>query len=199
MSKLLWILQIVVMVALWPLQARAEPQTAQDVVVSTTDQVLKTLRDESGGKDTQTTLGAIDHLVIPHIDLAKMSQRLLGKQWLSATAEQKDRFSGELRKLLVKTYASVFLQYANAKIAYLPGLTDPSGNIAIVKSRVTNESASPVNIDYQLRQQNGEWKLIDVAVGGVSLVANYRASFGKLVGSKGIDGLTTALSAHNQS
>ena len=199
MSKLLWILQIVVMVALWPLQARAESQTAQDLVVSTTDQVLKTLRDESGGNDPQATLGAIDRLIMPHVDLAKMSQRLLGEQWLNASAEQQDRFNGELRKLLVKTYAAVFQQYANAKIAYLPGLTNPAGNIAIVKSRVTNESASPVSIDYQLGQQNGEWKLTDVAVGGVSLVANYRASFGKLVGAKGIDGLTTALSAHNQS
>lgn len=199
MNKLLWIFQILVMVAVWPLQLRAEPQTAQDVVATTTDQVLKTLRDQAGGTDPQTALGAIDHLVMPHVDLPKMSQRLLGEQWTAATIEQKDRFSGELRKLLVKTYAAVFQQYANAKVAYLPGKSDPSKSIAVVKSQVTNESSSPVSIDYQLRQQNGEWKLIDVAVGGVSLVANYRASFGKMISSMGIDGLTTALSAHNQS
>jgi phospholipid transport system substrate-binding protein len=39
-------------------------------------------------------------------------------------------------------------------------------------------------VDYRLRQVNGEWKIIDVIVEGVSLVSNFRSQFQDLLGSK---------------
>ena len=197
MKKLLWILPVLVTVLAWPWQAYAGPQSAQEVVTTTTDQVMQALRVD-GGNDA-SALAAIDHFVIPHVDLQKVSQRLLGDHWLSATAEQQRKFVDELRKLLARTYAAVFRQYANAKVAYLPQPADPAARVATVKSEVTGGSGSPVTIDYRLGQRDGEWKLIDVALNGVSLVANYRASFGKWINSLGIDGLTNAMSARNQS
>jgi phospholipid transport system substrate-binding protein len=198
MNRLLLVLQLLSVTLIWPLQARATPQSPEAVVATTTEQVMQVLRNDAVATDKAATVGALEQAVMPHIDLQRISQRLLGDHWLSATIEQQKRFAGQFRTLLVKTYAAVLQQYTNAKIAYLPSQADPDANVATVKSRVTGDSGSPVAIDYRLRQQGGEWKLFDVALNGVSLLANYRGSFGKWVNTMGIDGLTDALAAHNR-
>jgi phospholipid transport system substrate-binding protein len=43
------------------------------------------------------------------------------------------------------------------------------------------------------------WKVYDVMVGGVSLVANYRTEFNNVVRESGIDGLVKNLNAKNRS
>jgi phospholipid transport system substrate-binding protein len=43
------------------------------------------------------------------------------------------------------------------------------------------------------------WKVYDVMVGGVSLVANYRTEFANMVRESGIDGLVKNLAAKNGS
>jgi phospholipid transport system substrate-binding protein len=43
------------------------------------------------------------------------------------------------------------------------------------------------------------WKVYDVMVGGVSLVANYRTEFSNVIRESGIDGLIKNLTAKNRS
>ncbi|MNC85930.1 Toluene tolerance, Ttg2 [compost metagenome] len=43
------------------------------------------------------------------------------------------------------------------------------------------------------------WKVYDVMVGGVSLVANYRTEFANMVRASGIDGLIKDLQTKNKS
>ncbi len=197
MKKLLWILRLVAAVGLCA-PAYAESQTPEKVVASTTDQVLHVLRGQEIEKSPQAAYDMIDHLIVPHVDFQQISQRLLGDHWRSATAEQKENFINEFRKLLVKTFATTLQQYAADKIAYFSGQAKQQADIATVKSQVIKDTGTPVSIDYRLHQQNGEWKVFDVVVDGVSLITNYRAMFDQQIAALGIDGLISALSAHNQ-
>jgi len=198
MKKLFWIIQLFAVVASYPAAAQAALQTPENVVVSTNDQVLQVLREAEAGKNPQSAYDMIDHLIVPHVDFKQMSQWLLGEHWSSATAGQKESFTNEFRKLLVKTYATTFQQYAKEKIAYLSGQAPEHANVATVKSQVIKDSGTPVSIDYRLHQQDGEWKVFDVVVDGVSLVKNYRVMFDQEIANTGLDGLISALSAHNQ-
>ncbi|HTT08020.1 MAG TPA: ABC transporter substrate-binding protein [Gammaproteobacteria bacterium] len=198
MKKLLWVIQLFAVVAVCPVAVQAASLTPENVVVSTTDQVLQVLRGADAGENPQSAYDTIDHLIVPHIDFQQMSQKLLGEHWSSATAEQKENFVTEFRKLLVKTYATTLQQYAKEKIAYLSEQVKQYANVATVRSQVIKDAGSPVSIDYRLHQQNGEWKVFDVAVDGVSLVANYRVMFDQEISTLGIDGLISTLSAHNQ-
>jgi phospholipid transport system substrate-binding protein len=54
-----------------------------------------------------------------------------------------------------------------------------------------------VELDYRLRQRDGEWKVIDVVIEGVSLIANFRSQFREVVGQKGPDGLLEQMRAKN--
>jgi len=68
-----------------------------------------------------------------------------------------------------------------------------------VNVRVLQPGAQPVAIDYSMEKTAAGWKCYDVAVGGVSLVANYRTEFANSVRNSGVDGLIKELQTKNKS
>jgi phospholipid transport system substrate-binding protein len=65
--------------------------------------------------------------------------------------------------------------------------------------RVLQPGTQPVTLDYSMEKTGSGWKVYDVMVGGVSLVANYRTEFANTVRSSGIDGLIKDLKRKNAS
>jgi phospholipid transport system substrate-binding protein len=58
--------------------------------------------------------------------------------------------------------------------------------------------AEPIKLDYRLDKSGEVWKIIDVNVGGIWLVQNYRSQFASELGKGGLDGLITALAERNK-
>lgn len=176
----------------------AGAQGAQDVVMSTTDQVLKALRDEGVRQDRQRVFALIEQVVLPHFDFAKMSQWVLGRHWKGASAEEQGRFVEEFRKLLVRTYSTALMEYTNEQVVFLPFHAEEGSDTVTVKTQVNRESGPAVPIDYRLYLKEGEWKVFDVAVDGISLVTNYRNTFNEEINAKGLTGLIDNLTVRNQ-
>jgi phospholipid transport system substrate-binding protein len=89
----------------------------------------------------------------------------------------------------VRTYSNALTQYRNQVIDFKPLKAKPEDTDVIVRTEVRQAGAKPVQIDYALDKQGDSWKVYDVMVAGVSLVTNYRDSFGQEVRAGGIDGL----------
>ena len=66
-----------------------------------------------------------------------------------------------------------------------------------MRTRVRTLGGEEVPIDYAMYATDDGWKVYDVAIGGVSLVINYRASFSDQIRAAGIDGLIERLRRHN--
>ena len=50
-----------------------------------------------------------------------------------------------------------------------------------------------VEVTYALRQDGGDWRIVDIVADGVSTVENYRASFARVIAKEGVDGLIRRL------
>jgi phospholipid transport system substrate-binding protein len=59
-------------------------------------------------------------------------------------------------------------------------------------------SGEPIKLDYRLDKPADAWKIIDVNVGGLWLVQNYRSQFATELNKGGIDGLINALVERNK-
>ena len=189
---------LVFLIVFPPLQAWAIAQTADQVVSSTTDQVLKAVSEEGVKEDNQKIYAIVEQLILPHFDFQKMSQWVLGKYWRQANDSERQQFSAQFQKLLVRTYSTAFQQYTNEKVVYLPTRSAPDANRVMVKCQIVREGGPPIAIDYRLHQKNGEWKVFDVMIDGISLVTNYRTTFAQQIRDKGIDGLIATLVERNQ-
>ena len=182
--------------------AAAAQQAAPDLLVK--DVTLEVVgliakdKDIRGGNRAKL-IGLIEEKVLPHFDFRSMTALAVGQGWRKASAEQKQRLAGEFRTLLVRTYASALAAYSEQKFDFRPLRAKPTDTDVVVQVRVLQAGAQPVAIDYSMEKTAAGWKVYDVMVGGVSLVANYRTEFANVVRASGIDGLIRELATKNRS
>lgn len=141
----------------------------------------------------------IEAKVLPHFNFTAMTALALGLNWRKATPEQRKRLTQEFKTLLVRTYASALAAYSEQRFDYRPLRAKPTDTDVIVNVRVMQQGAQPVPIDYSMEKTSSGWKVYDVMVGGVSLVANYRTEFNNTVREAGIEGLIKNMQAKNRS
>ena len=192
--------------ALGVLLALGVPARAQDVPP---DQLVKTVTLEvvdliKSDKEIQAGNRAklvqlIDAKVLPHFNFTAMTALAMGQSWNKANPEQKKRLTEEFRTLLVRTYASALAAYSEQKFDFRPLRAKPTDTDVTVQVRVLQPGTQPVPIDYSMEKTAAGWKVYDVMVGGVSLVANYRTEFNATVRESGIDGLINNLAKKNKS
>jgi phospholipid transport system substrate-binding protein len=148
--------------------------------------------------DRAKLIAVIDAKVLPHFNFGSMTQLAMGQNWKGATPEQRKQLTDAFRTLLVRTYASALAAYSEQKFDFRPLRAKPTDTDVTVQVRVIQPGAQPVPIDYSMEKTPTGWKVYDVMVGGVSLVANYRTEFATVVRASGIDGLIKDLQTKNR-
>lgn len=180
----------------------AHAAEAPDVLVKrVSGEVLDIVRQdkEIRNGDIHKIVALVDAKVLPHFNFQRMTALAVGRDWRSASAAQKTRLQAEFKMLLVRTYANALTSYSNQRIVFRPFRMRDGETEAVVRSEVVQPGAQPVQIDYWLELADGQWKVFDVVVAGISLVTNYREQFAREVRDGGIDGLIASLAAKNKS
>src|ERR1700754_22890 len=179
----------------------AQDMTPDALVKKLTEDVLATVKSD---KDIQGgDIGKIQALVeskgLPYVNFQKMTASAVGRNWSQASPEQQQKIIDEFRQLLIYTYSGALSDVRDQRVEYRPFRSAPADPQVQVDTRVVNpRGGEPVQLNYKLEKNGAEWKIIDVNVLGVWLVANYRNSFQQEVSRGGIDGLIKALAAKNQ-
>ena len=186
--------------------AVARPEmVAPDALVKTVtlevvDIIQKDKEIQGGGADGKKKVVAlIETKVLPHFNFQAMTASAVGRNWDKANAEQKLRLTDEFKTLLVRTYSSALASYSSQKFDFRPLRAKPTDTDVTVNVRIMQSGTEPVTIDYDMEKRPGGWKVWDVRVGGISLVANYRTEFDNLIRDGGVEGLIKALYAKNSS
>ena len=180
-----------------PAQDATPDQLVKTVTLEVIDLIAKDKEIKAGNRTKLIQL--IDAKVLPHFNFSAMTALAMGQSWNKANPEQKKRLTEEFRTLLVRTYASALAAYSEQKFDFRPLRAKPSDTDVTVQVRVLQPGSQPVPIDYSMEKTASGWKVYDVMVGGVSLVANYRTEFNNVVRESGIDGLIKNLNAKNRS
>ncbi len=179
---------------------------AINLVRSTADAVLKKIsenRDELKA-DPKLANALVSELILPHFDFTRMTRSAMGRYWKKANETQQSAVVNEFRTLLIRTYSVAVLNYSGQAIEYLPGKesagkkSNGTSKLVTVETIVTEADGGPrIPINYRLTETEGAWKVYDVVIDGVSLVANYRTSFSGQIRRGGIDGLINQLKQIN--
>ena len=199
-TRLILLLSPLLLLALLARPALAA-HAAEQLVQETTDKVLARLRADSDKlkADSNLIYPLVEDLVLPHFDFAKMSQWVLGKNWRKADVPQRQQFTGEFRTLLVRTYAKALLEYTDQSMRYLPFHAQEGAKKVTVKTEIEQSGGPSIPLHYSMYlNKEGEWKVYDIKVDGVSLVSNYRSSFATEIRNGGIPGLLDKLAQMNQ-
>ncbi|WP_198263110.1 MlaC/ttg2D family ABC transporter substrate-binding protein [sulfur-oxidizing endosymbiont of Gigantopelta aegis] len=187
----------------------ADVPVPQKLMEDTSKHMINEFRNNTDAirNDPQIALQLVNHNLVPKINFPLMSRWVLGKNWRKATPEQQKKFIVEFQTLVVKFYSKALIQFLSSNdlsddiITFKPFRGELKGKYATIRSQVNPPSgAEPVKVNYDLyHSKNGEWKVYDVSVEGISLVTTYRSSFKQIISKKGMDALLMELASKNSS
>jgi phospholipid transport system substrate-binding protein len=179
------------------LSAGAAADTAPDALLSRiSNEVLEELRRNP--KDTARAATLIETKLLPHFDAQRATRMAVGVHWRQATPEQRERLVREFTTLLVRTYSNALASYSGQKLDFAPLRARPGDREVTVRSVVRQSGAEPIAIEYDLEHDGSAWKVFDVRVAGISLVATYRSAFTEHARNHGIEGLLGLLQSRNR-
>lgn len=120
-------------------------------------------------------------------DFGSLSRKSLSRNWLTMNDKEKTEFVGLFRKLLGQAYLKKIEDYDNENIQYLRETSSSPKTTEVFTSIESNGKQYAIN--YRLAQKEGEWKIYDVSIEGVSMVSNYRTQFNGFLQKKTIQEL----------
>lgn len=145
--------------------------------------------------DTEKLYALVDRELGPHLAVRKIARLVVGRHWQKATQAQQEEFTVSFRRLLIKTYAaSIFEHVSEAKVEFKPFSIKKHARTAIVRTLIRFDDGSKLPVDYKLfLGSEGQWLIYDVLISRLSLVINFRNSYGRIVESGGFDALLELL------
>lgn len=163
------------------LAARAEAQDARAFIQETADQVLVVLKNQS--LSSEQKVHELEQIAYARFDFDVMARLVLARNWSKLTPEQQTEFVKEFKRHLSVTYGKNIENYGNEVIEITGDREEARGDWT-VKTKIVR-SGDDAMADYRLRKIDGQWKIIDVVVERVSLVANFRSQLQDVVATKG--------------
>lgn len=180
--------------------ARAQEIAPDALMKRVTEEVIAAIwadKDIQAG-DAGKIAALVEAKIVPHFDFRRTTQIAMGAAWRLASREQQEQLTAEFTKLLLRTYSGALAGYRNQAIEFRPLRARPDDAEVTVRSQVRQPGTEPIAIEYDLAKTESGWKVFDVRVAGISLVATYRTSFAEVVRNHGIEGLISALSSKNR-
>ena len=152
-----------------------------DTVKSRINQVLAVLKDpalksESAKELKKKRLRAIFDNTF---DYAELSRSTLSRYWDKLKPDQQTEFTQLYKALLEKLYMDEILSYKDQDIVI--GKERPLGeNRVEVDTKIISEKLeTPIN--FRLISKNNQWWVYDFVIENISVVANYRSQFGRIL------------------
>ena len=166
----------------------------RSVAQETLDQVIAVLTQRD--VTSAVRVSEIEQIVFRVFDFSTMSKLVLARNWRSFSASQRTEFVREFKLYLSRTYGGRLDRYSDTDIEVYGSRIEPRGDVTVF-SRVVGGGFNGIEMNYRMRERNGEWKVIDVIVENVSLVSNFRAQFGEVISRGGPESLFAKMQEKN--
>ena len=181
--------------------AAADEPTPDFLLKQVTAEVIDIARQSRGnfsvGRGVQME-ELVERKIVPIFDFARMTEIAMERNWRGATAAQRKSLIAEFRTLLVRTYTVAIRTYRDETFDFKLLSAVTGATEATVRSIIRQAGAVRATIDYEMQKSALGWKVHEIRIDGVNLIANYRQAFAARVRDGGVDALIKTLSDKNR-
>jgi len=161
----------------------AQAGSPTETMVTFFEQANALLRGADRTRGIEETRQAIRQLVYDVIEFREAAAHALGPAWSSKSPEVQSEFIELFSGVLERGFVAAIVTKANVtggvKISYLSEtVTDDQ---AVVATTLLGRNGADLPVDYRMVRRGGRWKVQDVIIEDVSLIANYRAQFSRIL------------------
>ena len=171
---------------------KTPPQEAARFIENLSAEALAILGAQGSSLDKREA--ELRALLSRSFDFRKIGKFVLGRAWRTATPDQRDEYQRLFQEFILRTYTRRLGGYSGQ--VFKVTKVEPMGKIdAVVVTEIGRPSGPPLVAGWRVRGGAGTYKILDVIVQGVSMLATQRSEFASVVRSQGVDGLIEVLRA----
>jgi len=135
------------------------------------------------------------NLIYDRFDFSEMTKRALGSHWKGLGQNEQREFVEAFTQRLLMAYGRTVRASGDEKIQFKRETLD--GKFARVETKVVSGNGEELPIDYQLQENNGQWKVYDMVIDQISIVKNYRAQFERVIAKSSLKELLVRMKQQN--
>ncbi len=177
----------------------ADPMT---VIKTGLDQVIAVFNDQRMPLNQRRE--KLRAMSLQYFDFESMAKSALGYHWRGLTPAQRNQYvplfaefiqDAYLSKMEQATVEKVRQEANTANVRFLkqtyfgPDYAEVFSTVALL------EQQDPLEVNYLMHQNDGHWRVYDVTVDEISLIANYRNQFNRVINNDGYQKLIADLRA----
>jgi phospholipid transport system substrate-binding protein len=130
-----------------------------------------------------------------NFDFASMSRSALGYHWKEITDDQRKDFTQVFSAFIEDAYLNRIQEYAGQDVEFVDQKNEDADRVSVESKVFGGNSDHPVPLDFMLKKDGDKWKVYDVTVDAISITANYRNQFNRVINNQGFDKLMSDLRA----
>jgi len=165
----------------------------QNTVEGHVNNVLSVLRDPAmkGDKAKKAKKEKVRAISEKMFDFNELSRRTLAMNWKNLNPDQQKEFIDLYKDILEDAYMDRIMSYSDEKVVFSKEIM-LSDDTAEVQSNIITKKAE-IPIYYRVILKDGNWRVYDVIIEGVSLIKNYRTQFRDILANKSPEELLKVL------
>lgn len=167
------------------LQAALDPLSQ---IKETVDRIIAVLKDEqlAAPEMRAARRGKVEDLVDSVFDFQAMGKKTLSDTWETLALAEKKEFVELLARMVKQRYIGKIDSYAGQEVVFKR--QRQKGELALVYSDLLDNNTE-IPIDYKMVFNGDRWVVYDLRIENVSLVANYRSDFSRIINKDGVPAL----------
>ena len=134
---------------------------AETLVRSVSNDLLESIKSDRQFQSGELVRlkALVDRLVMPHVDMERLTSLAMGPSWKEATATQRERLQQEFKLLLVRSYAGALSQVSSGQTVETRPARGSAADDEQVVSTVVKGQGEPIPIQYRLHRAGSGWKI----------------------------------------
>ena len=179
-----------------PIAARAD---AEDSPLAVTQAMVNHALEIMANKSTpvRQRRRELREAIENEFDFTEMSRSALGYHWRDLSPDQRAQFTQLFTAFIEDAYLSKIQDYSGQQVRF-DGQTSLGQGYTQINTDIIQSGKGPISVNYLLLQKNNNWKIYDVTVDAISIIANYRNQFNRVINEKGFPTLMSDLRAKQQ-
>ncbi len=172
-----------------PQPVLASTQGAEDFLKQSVDRVVAIAKSSP---DAAALEKKITPVLLDVISFDAMTRRAVGPGWRQFTVPEREESVRLFTKLIIRTYSGRFTPGELPEIEYRSATSPEPGRVEVATT--TTYKGSKYGVVYRLESKDGApWRITDIVIEGVSMVANYRTQLDTQFKSGGAAAVVSSL------
>ena len=153
--------------------------------------MVKVLQDPA--LDQTQRRAEIRTIALEAFDVTEAARRTLGPHWPKRTPAERQEFIGLFQGLLERGYLARIGEYGGESVQYVGERIE--GEYATVRALIVTQKGTQVPVEARVLRQGDRWRMYDVLIENVSLIASYRSQFDRVIRTSSYEELVRRLKA----